>query len=120
MKVRGAKGFAGVKYDTKQLGHFLLETFVGVPQMQKMDTPAKADYVKENYPKMMEWLQRNDLQPTLMNIRMNGEAIALHLKGEPAEVAFTGLIPDEQKEEKDERLTWCVVGLLFIVVILLY
>lgn len=117
MEIQGAKGFAAVKYDVTMMGQYILENLAGVDKMQKMSNAEKAAFVKENYPKVMGFFKVHDLQPTLMNLRMNLPSIqSFDLSKvapvgsvvEPKEKAVSFAGPEEKPViEKRELMTVC-------------
>lgn len=106
MEIQGAKGFAAIKYDPVMLGQYILENLLGVQQMQKLSKMDKATYVKEHYPKVMAFFKVHDLQPTLMNLRMNLEAIKKYVLESGKEAQEEEKIEDTQAEQAAEAVSF--------------
>lgn len=139
MEIQGAKGFAAIKYDPVMLGQYILENLLGVSQMQKLSKIEKANYVKEHYPLVMAFFKVHDLQPTLMNLRMNLQAVKKYVldsgkqeQGEEniqeaqaeqaAEVAssFLGVEPETTSwNSKQSMSAVFLVGILLLIIFLI-
>lgn len=138
MEIQGAKGFAAIKYDPVMLGQYILENLLGVQEMQKLSKMDKANYVKEHYPLVMAFFKVNDLQPTLMNLRMNLEAIkkyslAADKQGQAEEkieaaqaelaaeaVSFLGVEPETTRWNSEQTMSAVfLVGILLLIIFLI-
>ena len=69
---RGKTGFTESGYNVKALGDAISQTLF---RKEKVTAEQRSAYLKNIYPKVMEFFRENDLRPTIENIVLNKDAL---------------------------------------------
>lgn len=104
---KGKKGFTESGYNVKALGDAIAQTLF---RKEKVTGEQRSAYLKEIYPKVMEFFRENDLRPTIENIVLNKDALKAYASTDSTQKAGA-------TSKKRKRMMLIVFFIILIIVV---